>query len=981
MRLKLFLFIYILLGCSLYALTPIQAKTAIMSNPSLLNSPEAIEFMQNRLNSVSQGNNFTPDNTKTPQIQNYIDLNRSNNRILPSESNTAEYEQEKNMTLERLNPLEYKENEKQLWEIKSDQSKIEQKKLERFSSIFFRNKNRVSQNRIVVPSNYIINKGDTITFWIYGATNIQHALEVDQRGNINIPQVGPVHVAGEKFNEVKSLLTNYLASLYKNSQVVVDLNSFSTAQVTLTGFVNAPGIYNTTTISSVKDILIEAGGISDVGSVRKIQVLRNGKVIDTIDYYHLLMMGRDHGDTVIQAGDVIHVPRAYGLITIDGEVNTPAIYEIEPHETLAHILKFAGGLKAVASGKRIFVKRYSRHTHINYKTLTLSQAKRFIIQDGDEVYIGKLHKTDERYVEILGNVVDPGKKFIGTSKIKLSRLLRRQLKGNRLDTFFLENTQFDYVLIKRLDHNLQNRVFHINLKNVLDGKEDFLLHNKDKIYIFNILDTQINPYVTIIDATTRENLQRNQKLLQRIDLSKKIDLTFSTDDNITDMNLSDSNISDVYINKVNRIILDANLTESAILLKPGKYTYTRGMTLEDLINIAGIKKPFDTSKVKIVSRYNSDGKLSVKIVNYKNNKNYKLKPFDTIHLFDIEETKPVPMADIIGEVVKPGSYEIVDGMTLQELIESAGGLTQKAYPKECEVIRYYLKNGERKKKIFNVSMEKLNTFLVQQFDEINIKKVPYWDDKKVVVLKGQVKFPGEYIIHSGEKLSSVIERAGGFTEDAFLYGAIFTRKEIAELQKKSLRRSLAKLKEQIILASLRSSGSKTMGQINVTDGIKAVESLISEAEKITPIGRVSIALTKDLEKFKNSPSDLTLKDGDTLEIPSFNEIVVVSGEVMNPMALTYLGQNIRDYITQCGGLTEVADSDHIYVLHANGQAQKASLGSYLFASNNVNVKAGDTIIIPKKIMFERGIDIAGDIADIVYKLTLTLAAMNSVGIL
>ena len=971
----------------MYSVTAEQLKAAAISNPSLLNSPQVQQYLNNP--SMQQPQIQQPE-YPSAQFQNDIDINNSKTQKTQVLSNRQQltYSQEQNESIERLNPLEYKNNNQKLWEIKSDQSKIEQQKLERFSSIFFRNKNHINTNRIVVPSDYIINKGDTITFWIYGATNIQHALEVDQRGNINIPQVGPVHVAGEKFTEVKSLLTNYLSSLYKNSQVVVDLNSFSTAQVTITGFVKTPGIYNTTTISSVKDLLIEAGGVSDVGSVRKIQILRNGKVIDTIDYYHLLLLGRDHGDTVLQSGDVIHVPRAYGLITIDGEVNTPAIYEIERGETLAHILRFAGGLKAVASGKRIFVKRYSRNSNINYHTLTLSQARRFITHDGDEIYIGKLHKTDERYVEILGNVIDPGKKYIGSKKMQLSNFLHRQLKGNRLDRFFLENTDFNYAMIKRLDSNLQEKIFHVNLKKVLEGKENFLLQNKDKIYIFNLLDTQINPYVTIIDATTRETLNKNKKLLERIKVSKKIDLElqdqqdFNTSNILNqDINISDENITDVYINKINRVIIDHNLTKSALLLKPGKYSYTQGMTLEDLIHVAGIKKPFDTSKVKIVSRYADNGKVRVKIINYTQNKNYKLKPFDTIHLFDLEETKPVPMADIIGEVVKPGSYEVVDGMTLHDFITSAGGLTEKAYPKQCEVIRYYLKNGERKKKIFNVPLDQMKTFLVNQFDEINIKKVPYWDDKKVVTLSGQVKFPGEYIIHSGEKLSSVIKRAGGFTNDAFLYGAIFTRKEIALMQKKSLQRSLSKLKEQIILASLRSSGSKSMGQINVTDGIKAVESLISEAEKITPIGRVSINLTKDLKKFENSPSNLTLKDGDTLQIPSFNEIVVISGEVMNPMALTYLGKDVQDYITQCGGLTEVADSDHIYVLHANGQAQKASLGSYLFSSNNIQVRTGDTIIIPKKIMFERGIDIAGDIADIIYKLTLTVAAMNTVGVL
>ncbi len=946
-------FILLSLGTSLlYGLTPAQiqqAKAAVAANPSLLNSPQAQQLLKQQSKISSDNINIAKKEIK---VENNIDFKEptvSKKNQITQHINRLDSNQSHDF---RLNPLEYKSNKELLQEIKSDQARITRKNLQRFSTQFFRNKNQLNPNRIVVPSDYIINKGDIITFWVYGATNRQEELTVDQRGNINIPQVGPVHVAGEKFHEVKELLTNYLASSYKNSQVVVDLNSFSTAQVTVTGYVNAPGIYNTTSVSSVKDILIQAGGVSDIGSVRKIEVLRNGKLIDTIDYYHLLTLGRDHGDTVLQAGDIIHVPRAYGLISIDGEVNTPAIYEIEPGESLTHILKIAGGLKAAASGKHIYIKRYNHHTNVEYKTLTLSQARHFITKDGDEVYIGKLNQTDERYIEVLGNVLHEGKKHIGSHKIKLSTFLRQQLKGGKLDSFFLENTQFDYALVKRIDKNLEPKIFHINLYNILNGTEDFFLHNKDKLFIFNKLDTQINPYVTIKQALSKEEALAELKA-QNKELNANQPISTDKKEN----------------------------TNKNVLLKEGRFQFTQGMTLQDLINMAGVQTAFDTKKVKIIAYKNNPDIQKVKIIDYDQNPDYKLKPFDTVILFNYFDTTPTPTATISGEVVKPGDYPVTQAMTLNSFIQSAGGLTQKAYPKTCEIIRYYIKNGERQKKIINLDLSQMNNFTIQPFDKIHIKRIPYWGEKRQVTLKGEVKFPGTYVIHSGEKLSSVIERAGGFTDDAFLYGAIFTRKEIAKLQKKSLARSLSKLKEQVILASLRASGSKTMGQISVTEGIQAVQSLIDEAEKLTPIGRIAINLSCDLKSFKNSTSDLTLKDGDTLTIPSHNDTVVVSGEVMNPMALTYMDDNVRTYINRTGGLTEIADSDHIYVLHANGEAQKASLGSYLFSSNNVDVKRGDVIIIPKKIMFERGIDIAGDIADIIYKITLTVAAMNTVGVL
>ncbi len=934
MKLLKYFFLLILLSSLSHGFTAAQiqqAKAAVAVNPSLLNSPQAKKLMQQQGASAQSGIDMSHPELK---IENNIDTGENASASTATNNDVLKEKLRNKVSQEtylRLNPLKYEPNDRKLWEIKSGQMRLKKGHLKRFALTFFRNKNQINPNRIVAPSNYVINKGDIITFWIYGATNKQAKLKVDARGNINIPQVGPVHVAGEKFQEVKELLTNYLASSYKNSQVVVDLNSFSTAQVTVTGFVKAPGIYNTTSVSSVKDILIQAGGVSDVGSVRKIQVLRNGQLIDTIDYYHLLLQGKEHGDTVLQSGDVIHIPRAYGLISVDGEVNTPAIYEIEPGESLRHILQFAGGLKAAANGKMIYVKRYNRHTNVDYKTLTLSQAARFITRDGDEVYVGKLGKVNERYIDVQGNVVDAGKKHIGSEKIRLSTFLKQQLRGKKLKDYFLENTQFDYAVIKRVADDLTPKIYNVNLQEVLNGHTDFTLRNKDILYVFNKLDTQINPYVEIHQALSAQELKEGKPKAPKL------------------------------------------------LMQEGKFQFTDGMTLQDLINMAGVQSAFDTTKVKVVSYDNNHKKADVKIIDYDKNPGYKLLPFDQVTIFDYFEVHPLNSATILGEVVKPGTYPIADAMTLEKFIESAGGLDEKAYPKTCEIIRYYLKNGEREKKIINLDLSKSKTFIVQAHDEIHIKRIPNWYERKQVILTGEVKFPGTYIIHTGEKLSSVIERAGGFTNEAFLYGAVFSRKEIAKLQRKSLQRSLSKLKEQVILASLRASGSKTMGQISVTEGMKAVQSLIDEAEKLTPIGRIAINLKSNLQNFKGSPSDLTLKDGDKLYVPSCNDTVVVSGEVMNPMALTYMGDNVRDYISRSGGLTEIADTDHIYVLHANGEAQKASVGSYLFSSNNVKIKAGDVIIVPKKIMFERGIDIAGDIADIIYKLTLTVAAMHTVG--
>ncbi len=922
-----------------------QAKAMVKANPSLLNTPQAKKMMQQ--NGVTPGQASSKLEKKSLNIENDIDSKEKTDTPQEEDDYILDKSDVENFEALRLTPQEYTSNGRELYRVKSNRFKRKSKKLIRFSQEFFKNKNKIAKKSINASKNYIINRGDTISFWVYGATNTEHELVVNSLGNINIPQVGPVRVAGEKYAEVKELLTNYLSSSYKNSDVVVDLNSFSTAQVTLTGFVKAPGIFNTSSVSSVKDILIEAHGVADVGSVRNIQVKRNGRVIAKIDYYHLLSLGRDDGDIVLQPNDTIHVPRAYGLVRLEGAVNHEAIFEIERGESLSKILRIAGGVLSQADGLKIQIKRYDNNRAIKYQKITLAQARSFRLKDGDEIIVGEMGNVNERYINVIGNVIYEGKRDLGSQTMQLSQLLKKEIRGGKLNTFFLENTKLDYAVIKRVADDMSPQILNVNLKNILDGAEDFTLKNRDTLYIFNQLDTKTNPYVTILQAQTKDEIEK--------------------------------------------------AVPQTLLMQDGQHLFTQGMTVQDLINAAGVTGTFDFERVKVVSYDQKNKKANIKIVNYQDNPNYKLNAYDTVYIFDFFETNPMPTAYITGEIIKPGKYEVSQAMTLEKFIKSAGGFSEKAYPKECEVIRYQVKNGEREKKIFNIELSKIDSFIIQAHDEISIKRIPNWYERKIIKISGEVKFPGSYIIHSGERLSSVIKRAGGFTDQAFLYGAVFSRLEIAVLQQKSLSIELAKLKEQVILASLRSSGSKSMGAIDISESIKAVESLILEAERLTPTGRISIKLGDSDNKpcgecgeyhdgqfndnLKDSASDLVLKDKDSLHIPSFNDTVVVSGEVMNPMASIYLGNNIRDYISKSGGLTEIADTDHIYVMHANGEAQKATIGSYLFASNKVSVQKGDMIIVPKKLMFQRGIDIVSEVADIFYKLTLTVAAMHTVGAL
>ena len=359
--------------------------------------------------------------------------------------------------------------------------------------------------------------------------------------------------------------------------------------------------------------------------------------------------------------------------------------------------------------------------------------------------------------------------------------------------------------------------------------------------------------------------------------------------------------------------------------------------------------------------------------------NIKLKHKDSVYIYNINEIAIRAKAVISGEVRKPSTVNIGKDMTLKDLIFAAGGFTQKAYKKSCEIIRYHIVNDERIKEIINIPLSKANKFKVKNFDEITIKTIPNWSERKTITLKGEVKFPGTYVIEHGDKLADILKRAGGFTKEAFLYGSVFSRESIKVLQKQKLRESLVKLKQK---AAAMGNSPKEAGQSdvqNINETANIIDSLSKEAQALQPIGRVTIKLIDNLNLLEKTSSNLMLKDKDMLFIPSFNDTVLVMGQVMNPTAIIYDDDDVAFYLSKAGGLTQLADDDNIYVIHANGEAQKYTAG--IFLSDSVSIKAGDVVVVPQELITTTGMQFAKDISSIFYQFAITAASLKTVGAL
>ncbi len=792
--------------------------------------------------------------------------------------------------------------------------------ISRYASQFFNNKNNIDPYSIPTPQNYILNYADKITINIFGGQNQKFNLPITKDGNITIPQVGELKIIGLSFEEAKKLILDETKKAYPNStNILVDISEFSSIQVTISGLVNAPGLYNLSSFSTIKDALINSGGILNSGSYRNISLKRDGEIIKTFDLYSLVRYGSSSSDMVLKNGDIIMVNPISTEVTLKGQVKNPAIYELKSKESFKTLFDFASGLEAKANTNAIKLKRYINN-NIKVYTLSLDELYKMTPSNGDEIEVFALSAQNANLVKITGNVLIPGEKELPRDA-SLTTLLNNELKIFGQNGFFKENTNYDYALIKKLDISKS-----FNLKKVLSGETPITIKSGDEIRIFNKSELQDIPYIYAQGEIVNDEKR--------------------------------------------------------------KYDFYDGLKAKDLFSIVNFKteKVVDDRRIALipdktkvqVNRVENDKKITY-FVDIQTDGNFEINAYDEVTFFDFSSTNDIKKATIKGEVFIPGTYNITTNTSINDLIKIAGGFTKKTLMTRCEVARYEIKDNERIRTILNLDLQKaidLNLQILED-DEWTIFAIENWNEKKYVDLKGEVRYPGRYNITEGEKLSSVIARAGGFTNHAFVEGAVFAREEVKQLQIQRIEESLDRIRTKAIQANASGNdiGEKTQDKQNM---LLAVTQLEKEAAAKKPIGRISINLYYDLARFTNSPYDLTLKDKDTLYVPSVNDTISVVGEVLNQNTFIYNSKyDAKDYLEKAGGATELADKEYIYIVKANGEAQRGK-NDYFWGSSN-EVFKGDTIVVPMKIDTVSDLAFTKDVTQVLYQLAITAASLKTVG--
>jgi len=541
------------------------------------------------------------------------------------------------------------------------------------------------------------------------------------------------------------------------------------------------------------------------------------------------------------------------------------------------------------------------------------ESKSFKMLNGDSVYIYPLDDSANSSINLYGNIIRPGSYNIENDST-LKTFFTKNTK-NGIKNFFLPETYFEYGVVKHYTKELIYEMKSFNISNVLNGLEDVSLAPNDELFIFNKNDISNSAYIT---------------------------------------------------------------TVGDVLITEGKLQYFKGMTIRDAIHASGVAGIVD-DKIRITTINTINRMPKTIFYSLKNEGNIVLSEYDEIEVYDYYKTHLLEPISIKGEIINPTTVFFEPGIVLSQLFDISGGLTPMAFQNRVEIVRYFIDSDfSRKKRIINLDLRETNIeeYKLEPYDEVTVFKIPDWGESKSVVLQGEVRFPGTYTISSGEKLGSVIQRAGGYTSEAFVEGAVFTRKSIQDNQVKQYRRSLARIKRELAIYNAMPANSKQATGIEQTNMLNEV---ILDAQKYEPIGRVSILLDKNVTKFMQSQFNLVLKDQDTIRIPTFVDTITVFGEVFNPTSFVYYeGITIDEYISLASGLTKAADMDSIYIIRADGTSEPIENGWF---SASVEVKKGDTIVVPIFIKENNALDIWNSVAKVLSSFALTAAAINSLGVL
>jgi protein involved in polysaccharide export with SLBB domain len=594
------------------------------------------------------------------------------------------------------------------------------------------------------------------------------------------------------------------------------------------------------------------------------------------------------------------------VVTVEGMVRRPAIYELREEKTLLDVLDLAGGILSAAALRHIEVQRlvaHEKHTMLSLEIGNSSDAEAvraqmigFAVQDGDEIHIFPIAPYNSESIYLIGHVLRPGR-YSYRKEMKLTDLVT-----SYADLLPEPSTRYaEIVRLQAPDYRPVVETF--DLATALEHPEQApKLEPLDTVHIFGRYDFEPNPEVFITGEVRA----------------------------------------------------------------PGSYRTSGQQHLRDAVYQAGGLAPDAWLDSAQLFRRQPDGSTRVLSINLGDAlagdplNNVLLQPRDRILVHRQPEQVSPPSVYVRGDVARPGRYPLGAHMTVSDLVGSAGGLLRSANPEGGDLTHYAISNssGER----VPAGHQDLNlaaalagkeeqNLPLRDGDVLTVPQQASWNDIGAsVTLRGEVRKPGVYGIRPGERLSSLLQRAGGLLPTAYPRAAVFERIEVRELQEKSRQELIERLEQESTVVKTSASTSGTEEAALQQAAIQQRQRVLEGLRKATVSGRLVIHLRPDRKNFAQSPEDIELRSGDSLTIPKQPGAVLVIGQVYNANALVYSpGKNAGWYFSRAGGATHLADKGAIFIVRADGSVTGHNQGGVWSGGVlSAAIGPGDTIVVPER---------------------------------
>ncbi|WP_268406654.1 SLBB domain-containing protein [Alteromonas sp. a30] len=764
-----------------------------------------------------------------------------------------------------------------------------------------------------VPANYIIGLGDMLLVTLYGKESQEYELEVNRQGQVVVPGLAPINVAGLSYSEAKSYIKSRIEEQNIGVTAHIAFGELGAIQIFVLGDAYTPGTYTVSSLSTITHALFASGGIKENGSLRKIQLKRSGKVIKELDLYDLLLRGDTKDDVILQSGDVVFIPSVGKQIRVDGGVNRPAIYEVLPDETFDDLLSMVGGVSNEAYVNKVSVYRFKNGTKL-IQNLNLNEidAKRISVANIAEVKVPLSADRLQDAIQVLGEVSRPGF-YEWYQGVTLSTLIESEV------SFFTEHSDINYgLVIRQSKGNVEALQF--SPAKLLHGEHaDITLSPNDKLFVFST-------------NTKSKQLLSFEELAGE---KPKLDLIKSH----VEQDVENQFFWDLY----------ANLQEDE------EEKTEKEEVEQDLPSIFELENQSFSELINKYQIYKWDA----------SSRHYLLWPAYKLVLDANRIGNSLPLVEVTGNVRYPGTYPLSAGGTLESALDAAGGVTDLASP-----IIKVSRETESGVEQFDVHVSMAEDFKVSGKDKISVFTKPEANDFAQVQIKGEVRFPGTYTVKRGESLSSLIKKAGGLTEYAHAEGAIFTRESLKLKEKENLLSLADDLRKQVAAKRL----SNNVTDSTNTD-YQELQKVLKDLTDTKAVGRMVIDLPTLLGG--DSDADVELIRGDTLTIPPRSQTVSVVGEVFLPTSHRFEpGLSIEDYLGRSGGIKHLGDEESVFVIQANGSVIRPEQG-FWFSSESSSLKPGDTIVVPLDSAPIDNLTLWSSVTQILYQSGVALAAISS----